>query len=68
MPTPKRVTHWHTLSVAQGNAVRPVVIEPARGLIYDRHGVLLVDNEPTYTLLVTPRYFDRNQLPTLLTS
>jgi hypothetical protein len=22
MPTPKRVTHWHTLSVAQGNAVQ----------------------------------------------
>jgi hypothetical protein len=22
MPTPKRVTHWHALSVAQGNAVQ----------------------------------------------
>ena len=22
MPTPKRVKHWHTLSVAQGNAVQ----------------------------------------------
>jgi penicillin-binding protein 2 len=50
---------------AQGNAVRPMVVEPARGLIYDRHGELLVDNEPTYTLLITPRHFDRAQIPYL---
>lgn len=50
---------------AQGNAVRPVVTEPARGLIFDRSGLLLVDNEPTYTLMVTPRHFDRARLPLL---
>jgi len=50
---------------ALGNAVRPKVVEPARGLVYDRNGILLVDNQPTYTLSVTPRYFDTAQLPRL---
>jgi len=50
---------------AFGNAVRPKVVEPARGLIYDRNGVLLVDNQPTYSLSVTPRYFDQANLPLL---
>jgi penicillin-binding protein 2 len=50
---------------AFGNAVRPKVVEPARGLVYDRNGILLVDNQPTYTLSITPRYFDERQLPLL---
>ena len=50
---------------AFGNAVRPKVVEPARGLIFDRHSQLLADNQPTYTLSVTPRYFDERQLPML---
>jgi penicillin-binding protein 2 len=43
---------------AQGNAVREQRVEPARGAIYDRTGTLLVDNEPSYTIMITPRYFD----------
>jgi penicillin-binding protein 2 len=50
---------------ALGNAVRPKIVEPARGLVYDRNGLLMVDNQPTYTLSVTPRYFDEAQLPQL---
>jgi penicillin-binding protein 2 len=50
---------------AYGNAVRPKVVEPARGLVYDRNGVLMVDNELTYTVSVTPRYFDEAHLPLL---
>jgi penicillin-binding protein 2 len=41
------------------NTVRPRVSRPARGIIFDRKGVLLVDNQPTYSLMVTPRYFER---------
>lgn len=48
---------------ALGNAIRPKIVEPARGLIYDRNGLLMVDNQPTYAVYVTPRYFDRGQLP-----
>lgn len=31
------------------------VLDPARGLIYDRHGALLVTNKASYDLLYTPR-------------
>lgn len=50
---------------ARDNSVQPKVVEPARGLIYDRDGRLMVDNQPTYTLTITPRYFDEAQLPLL---
>jgi penicillin-binding protein 2 len=47
---------------ARANAVEPKVVKPARGLMYDRQGVLLVDNQPTYTLTITPRYFEEENL------
>lgn len=40
---------------ATNNVLREVVQYPARGLIYDRKGKLLVHNKPAYDLLVTPR-------------
>lgn len=40
---------------ATNNVLREVVQYPARGLIYDRNGKLLVLNKPAYDLLVTPR-------------
>lgn len=40
---------------ATRNVLRPEVIYPARGLIYDRNGKLLVQNKAAYDLLVTPR-------------
>lgn len=43
---------------SRNNAVREERVLPARGLLYDRNGVLMVDNEPTYTIMLTPRYFD----------
>ncbi|WP_448100289.1 penicillin-binding protein 2 [Luteibacter jiangsuensis] len=36
------------------NRVKPRAIPPARGLIYDRNGVLLADNVPAFRLEVTP--------------
>jgi penicillin-binding protein 2 len=36
------------------NAIRVKRVLPARGVIYDRNGVLMVDNEPSYTVLLTP--------------
>jgi penicillin-binding protein 2 len=47
---------------AQGNAIREQRVEPARGAIYDRSGALLVDNEPSYTIMLTPRYFDASRV------
>ena len=40
---------------AAKNVLRRVVNFPARGLIYDRNGKLLVYNKASYDLLVTPR-------------
>jgi len=50
---------------AIANSVEQKVVKPARGLIYDRNGTLLVDNQPTYTLTLTPRYFEKDNLPLL---
>ncbi|MDA0378172.1 MAG: penicillin-binding protein 2 [Bacteroidetes bacterium] len=47
------------------NAVREWRVQPPRGRFYDRNGVLMVDNEPRYSLFVTPRYFDRETIPLL---
>lgn len=40
---------------AQSNVLREVTLYPARGLIFDRHGELLVYNEAAYDLMVLPR-------------
>lgn len=39
--------------LSENNRTRSVLLEPARGLIYDRHGVLLANNVPSFTLYVT---------------
>lgn len=43
---------------SRSNSIHTRLIEPARGVIYDRTGQLLVDNEPTYTIRITPVFFD----------
>lgn len=40
---------------ATNQVLREVTQYPARGLIYDRNGKLIVYNKPAYDLLVTPR-------------
>jgi penicillin-binding protein 2 len=40
---------------ANNNVLRYMTEYPARGLVYDREGVLLVYNEAAYDLMVTPR-------------
>lgn len=47
---------------SRNNAVRERRVQPARGAIFDRNGQLMIDNEPTYTLLITPRRFDRSRI------
>jgi len=51
--------------VPPGSAVREQALEASRGAMYDRDSTLLVDNQPTYTILLTPRYFDRSKAPLL---
>ncbi len=40
---------------ANNNVLRKLIIYPARGVISDRNGVILVQNEPVYDLMVIPR-------------
>lgn len=40
---------------AENNVLRPTIIYPNRGLIYDRNGELLVYDEAAYDLMVIPR-------------
>ncbi len=54
---------------AENNALRRVVDYPARGLIFDRNGELLVYNKPVYELMITPnqvREFDTLELCEIL--
>ncbi|UCH53313.1 MAG: penicillin-binding protein 2 [Pseudomonadota bacterium] len=48
--------HYSTLS--QANRVRPLPIPPVRGLIVDRHGVVLAQNYPVHTLEIIPEQVD----------
>ena len=52
------------LSSANNNVLRKTIVYPARGVILDRHGEVLVQNEPVYDLLVTPR--EVGEIDTLL--
>lgn len=54
---------------AYSNSQRVVVQYPARGLIYDRNGKLVVSNRASYDLMVVPgqvRAFDTTELCSLL--
>lgn len=51
------------VTAAEGNAIEENIVRPARGYVYDRNGVLLVDNKTTLTVTVSARYFDRADLP-----
>ncbi|MDH5348140.1 MAG: penicillin-binding protein 2, partial [Nitrospira sp.] len=39
--------------LSENNRTRQVLLEPARGLIYDRNGILLANNVPSFSLYVT---------------
>ncbi|RMH32528.1 MAG: penicillin-binding protein 2 [Nitrospirae bacterium] len=39
--------------LAMQNRTRSIILEPARGLLYDRHGALLAKNVPSFTLYVS---------------
>ncbi len=46
--------HAHYRTQAQDNQIKLLPLPPPRGLIYDRHGVTLADNLPSYSLEITP--------------
>lgn len=44
---------YYYQELAQDNRTRSIVLEPARGLLYDRHGQLLANNVPSFNLYVS---------------
>lgn len=50
------------LGESRNNAIREQRVQPARGAIYDRNERLMVDNEPSYTVMITPRYFEEERV------
>ena len=48
------VEHQHYTTLSRENRLKIVALPPTRGLIYDRNGVLLAENLPSYRLEITP--------------
>lgn len=48
------IDHAHFTTLSQDNRVKVEPLPPTRGLIYDRNGVILAQNLPTYSLEITP--------------
>ncbi|AVV85666.1 penicillin-binding protein [Shewanella putrefaciens] len=45
------------------NRIRVVPIAPSRGLIYDRNGILLAENQPFYSLDLIPKKSQKCKRP-----
>ncbi|MCF7979473.1 MAG: penicillin-binding protein 2 [Chromatiaceae bacterium] len=48
------VRHEHFTTLSDDNRIKIQPMPPTRGLIYDRNGVLLADNVPSYALTIEP--------------
>ncbi|MCX7096564.1 MAG: penicillin-binding protein 2 [Methylococcales bacterium] len=48
------VGHEHYSSLAKDNSIKLVPLVPTRGMIYDRHGKVLAENTPSYSLEIIP--------------
>jgi penicillin-binding protein 2 len=48
------VGHEHYSSLAKDNSIKIVPLVPTRGMIYDRHGKVLAENMPSYSLELIP--------------
>lgn len=51
--------------LSQQNSIRMDIVNPARGLILDRNGTILVENQPIYSISVTPAQFKMENVPLL---
>ncbi|MGE7990558.1 penicillin-binding protein 2 [Pseudomonas sp. NPDC089554] len=57
--------HEQQTAVSENNRVHVLPIAPERGLIYDRNGVVLADNKPSFNLTLTRERTD-GQTPAVL--
>ncbi len=61
------IDHEHYSTLSEDNRFTLMPLAPTRGLIYDRNGILLAQNVPTFTLELTPEHIDNinNTIKTL---
>ncbi len=52
------INHEHYTTLSRNNRVDIQPIAPTRGLIYDRNGVILAENQPTFSLEIVPERID----------
>jgi len=52
------LSHEHFATLSEKNRVNIVPVPPTRGLIYDRNGVLLAQNLPSFSLEIIPEQAD----------
>ncbi len=52
------VDYDHFSDLSRGNRLRIEPLPPIRGLVFDRNGVVLAENRPTWQLLLTPEDVD----------
>ena len=48
----------HYVTLSKNNRVKVLPIPPIRGLIYSRDGVLLAENQPSFSLEIVPEQID----------
>ncbi|MDH3870822.1 MAG: penicillin-binding protein 2 [Gammaproteobacteria bacterium] len=52
------IEHEHFTTLSEDNRVKLRAIAPSRGLIYDRNGIILAENLPSYRLEITAEQVD----------
>ena len=48
------LAHEHYITLSDDNRIKILPLPPNRGLIFDRNGIILADNLPSYRLEITP--------------
>lgn len=57
--------HEEYAPLSRQNSIKMDVVNPARGLIYDRNGTILVENQPIYSITITPSKFEMENISVL---
>ena len=52
------VDYAHFADLSEHNRIRLMALPPTRGLIYDRNGIILAENKPTFHLEIIPEQVD----------
>lgn len=52
------VNHEHYTTLSRNNRVNIQPIAPTRGLIFDRNGIVIAENQPTFSLEIVPERVD----------